>query len=223
MRRHFTIALAGALLLAACASGIYHPVRRGETVWRIAQHYGLPHAEVLEANGLSEAEARRLQPGTELWVPGAKAEQIPKRALRPLPFFGGGGVCAARGFQPAWPLKRGGQVRVSSRFGMRWGRRHRGIDIAAPAGTPVLAAAEGRVRFSGPLGNFGLLVVLEHGDGITTLYAHLRRALVRKGAAVKRGARVGEVGATGNATGPNLHFEVRVRGTSVNPLPCLPP
>ena len=107
-------------------------------------------------------------------------------------------------------------------FGPRGDRLHAGLDFAAPSGTPVAAAAGGRVAYAAPLvGGWGLLVTIAHGSGVRTLYAHLSRIDVRVGQRVAAGAPVGAVGATGHATGPHLHFEVRFRGAAVDPAPAL--
>ena len=118
-----------------------------------------------------------------------------------------------------WPLR----VAIGDPFGPRpGGRFHTGIDLPAPTGTPVRAAATGRVAWAGWLwGGWGNLVTLANGHGVRTLYAHLSRIDVRVGERVAGGAVVGAVGATGDATGPHLHFEVRVRGAAVNPVPAL--
>jgi murein DD-endopeptidase MepM/ murein hydrolase activator NlpD len=119
-----------------------------------------------------------------------------------------------------WPAKGV----FTSGFGPRWGRMHRGIDIAAPIGTPVMAAASGEVIFSGwNSGGFGNLVKIRHGDGSVTYYAHNNRLLVRKGEYVEQGQQISEMGSTGRSTGPHLHFEIRVGGTNaVNPVALLP-
>jgi murein DD-endopeptidase MepM/ murein hydrolase activator NlpD len=87
-------------------------------------------------------------------------------------------------------------------------------------GTPVVAARDGLVLAVGPLPGYGNVVEVQHDQGVTTLYAHLSRALVDPGRRVTRGTPVGLVGATGDATGPHLHFEVRVRGAAVDPAPA---
>jgi murein DD-endopeptidase MepM/ murein hydrolase activator NlpD len=117
----------------------------------------------------------------------------------------------------AWPL----QGPVGSPFGPRWSKFHPGIDIEAPTGAPVAAAAGGTVSWAGPADGYGNLVILANGSGVRSFYAHLSRIDVRVGQWVARGARVGLVGATGEVTGPHLHFEVRVRGAAVDPLPAL--
>ena len=113
-----------------------------------------------------------------------------------------------------WPL----DGVVTSGFGMRWGRMHEGIDIAASTGAPVWAAAAGTVIHAGWLGGYGNLVVLDHGNGLATAYAHCSAILVGVGQTVAQGETMALVGSTGHSTGPHLHFEVRVDGVAVDPL-----
>jgi murein DD-endopeptidase MepM/ murein hydrolase activator NlpD len=116
-----------------------------------------------------------------------------------------------------WPVPYD-VARISSAFGVpRGSSRHQGLDLTAPKGTKVRTTADGRVTFSGRSGDFGRLVIVEHRDGYETRYAHLKSISVNKGKKVKRGAVVGTVGESGNATGPHLHYEVRLQGTPVNP------
>jgi murein DD-endopeptidase MepM/ murein hydrolase activator NlpD len=111
---------------------------------------------------------------------------------------------------------------VGDPFGPRGTRFHAGIDLIAPYGAPVSAAAAGTVIWAGYLaGGWGKLVIVAHGHGLHTLYAHLSRIDVHAGEIVATGTQLGLVGATGDATGPHLHFEVRVRGAAVDPLPAL--
>lgn len=122
------------------------------------------------------------------------------------------------------PFLRPVRGRITSRFDYRrhpilGGRRfHTGVDIAAPGGTPIRAAREGVVIFAGWLGGYGKCVIIDHGDGYTTLYGHCSSICVSRGQHVSRGQVVGRVGSTGLSTGPHLHFEVRYRGRPVNPL-----
>lgn len=124
----------------------------------------------------------------------------------------GSGTPSASGF--IWPLNG----TFVSGFGMRWGRMHEGIDIAAPTGTPVWAAAAGTVIHSGWLGGYGLLVVVDHGNSVATAYAHNSSLLVAVGQNVSQGETIALVGSTGNSSGPHVHFEVRVNGVAVDPL-----
>jgi murein DD-endopeptidase MepM/ murein hydrolase activator NlpD len=94
---------------------------------------------------------------------------------------------------------------------------HAGQDLDAPSGTPILAAASGTVILAEPRGGYGNCVVVGHGHGIATVYAHQSRLLVKPGDKVKAGDVIGEVGTTGLSTGPHLHFETRVKGVPVDP------
>jgi murein DD-endopeptidase MepM/ murein hydrolase activator NlpD len=109
----------------------------------------------------------------------------------------------------------------TSEYGTRWGRLHAGIDIAAPTGTPIWAALPGTVIVAGSQSGYGNTVVLDHGGGKTTLYAHQSRIAVRSGQEVDKGQVVGFVGSTGHSTGPHLHFETRSGGAPRNPRSCL--
>ncbi len=124
----------------------------------------------------------------------------------------GAGAPSASGF--IWPVSG----TVVSGFGMRWGRMHEGIDITASSGTPIWAAASGTVIHAGWLGGYGNLVVVDHGGGLSTAYAHASAILVGVGQQVSQGETVALVGSTGNSSGPHLHFEVRVNGAAVDPL-----
>jgi murein DD-endopeptidase MepM/ murein hydrolase activator NlpD len=107
---------------------------------------------------------------------------------------------------------------VTAEFGIpRGGSRHEGIDLAAPAGTPVWATADGTVVDTGRGGRFGKTVVIDHGAGYRTRYAHLKKIDTEKGKRVKRGDVIGRVGKSGNASGPHLHYEVLKNGVPVNP------
>lgn len=121
-------------------------------------------------------------------------------------------------------------------WGWRWSesrgawRMHTGLDLAAASGTPVLAARAGQVRLVESVGGYGLCVLINHGQGLETLYAHLSDALVQPGQAVEAGTLIGRVGMSGSASGPHLHFELRQRGgsgeaplTALDPTPHLPP
>lgn len=118
-------------------------------------------------------------------------------------------------------------ARLTSQFGMRThpvlgGRReHHGIDLAAPTGTPVYATADGTVSMAQYYGAYGNYVQVEHGGEMQTRYAHLSRLSVPNGVRVTKGQLIGYVGSTGRSTGPHLHYEVRIAGKAVNPLPYM--
>lgn len=134
---------------------------------------------------------------------------------------------AAGRFQPIQPLPRGTYWH-SSAFGMRthpitgvWGQ-HTGLDYAANAGTAIMAIEDGVVLRAESSGGYGLLVVIDHGGGISSWYAHARKLLVQAGQEVKQGQLIAEVGSTGNSTGPHLHLEIRVNNVPQNPIEYLP-
>jgi murein DD-endopeptidase MepM/ murein hydrolase activator NlpD len=119
---------------------------------------------------------------------------------------------SAAGF--IWPVNGP----VTSGFGMRWGRMHEGIDIGVGAGTPIHAAASGRVVYSGWMGGYGNLVAIDHGRGLSTAYGHQSSIAVGNGQIVSQGQVIGYVGCTGHCFGDHLHFEVRINGSAVDPL-----
>jgi murein DD-endopeptidase MepM/ murein hydrolase activator NlpD len=117
-----------------------------------------------------------------------------------------------------WPVRG----RVTSEYGWRWGRMHQGIDIAAPTGTAIIAAKRGVVIQAGQMGGYGNVVIIDHGGGFSTVYAHQSRIVARSGQSVEQRQIIGYVGSTGHSTGPHLHFETRVNGSAQNPRRYLP-
>ena len=131
----------------------------------------------------------------------------------------GGGPITAGPIKPGtgrfiWPVNG----TFTSPFGMRWGRLHAGIDVAAPTGTPMRAADSGTVQIAGWTGGYGNYTCIGHGGGISTCYGHQSSINVSVGQRVSQGAVIGAVGNTGNSTGPHLHFEVRINGQPVDPM-----
>jgi murein DD-endopeptidase MepM/ murein hydrolase activator NlpD len=129
---------------------------------------------------------------------------------------------------PAGPIRGGSSGMiwpvngpVVSPFGMRWGRLHAGIDIAAPTGTPIRAAKSGIVALAGVVSGYGNYTCVNHGGGLSTCYAHQSRFGTSSGAHVRQGQVIGFVGCTGHCFGPHLHFEVRVGGSPTNPMAYL--
>jgi len=121
------------------------------------------------------------------------------------------------GVPSIWPVDRKGVV-VTGEFGVRRGRsRHQGIDLAVPVGTPVWATADGKVVFAGKERRYGRTVLIDHGGGYRTRYAHLKRLGTKTGKRVDKGDLVGYVGKSGNASGAHLHYEVLKNGAPVNP------
>lgn len=227
VRRLLGVAVLAWAAAPGCASippgGTVHVLRPGENLYRLSLYYGVPVSSIRRANRLRDVT--QLPDGRRLRIPGARKPQ-PAYALAPP-----GSQVAARppAHQPdlrdlalreaeldfAWPLRG----RVSSGFGRRWGRPHEGIDIPARRGTMVRAAEAGRVVHSGGnLGAYGRVVIIKHAGRYQTVYAHNRRNLVRKGQFVEKGQAIAEVGSTGNARGPHLHFEIRRARRPQDPL-----
>lgn len=190
-------------------SGVYHTLLPGETLWRVSRSYGVPVETIAGANAI--ADVRRIPAGARLFIPGGRPHAAG------LPETEEAAHAHATGLAFVWPVAG----RVSSGFGGR--RRHDGIDVPAPRGALVRAAESGRVVYSGSgLDDYGNLVVVRHVGDYTTVYAHNRKNRVSRGEFVAKGDVIAEVGSTGNASGPHLHFEVRRRGRPLDPLRYLP-
>jgi len=204
--------------------GTWHVVRAGETPAQIAQEAGIPLEDLLEINGLRRGQP--LKPGRMVFVLGGagQASTIPADApqANPLPSVEPAAPIQAPSQAPLrWPLAK---PVLTSLFGKRWGRDHEGIDMKAPTGTPVLAAADGEVVYAGDkVRGYGNMVVLQHAGDLVTVYAHNSLLLVRVGDRIRVGQEISRVGDTGHSTAPHLHFEVRRREEPQDPLQFLPP
>ena len=156
-----------------------------------------------------------------LWIPGESRVQTVPKASSPSRSAKKKKVPTVKPRKGVliWPTKG----TLTSSFGKRNGRKHEGIDIAAPKGTPIYSAAEGEVVFSGwgPTG-YGKMVIIKHQHHLTTVYAHNSKILVKKGVRVKQGQKISLMGSTGRSTGPHLHFEVRNNTEPKNPIKYLP-
>lgn len=115
-----------------------------------------------------------------------------------------------------WPVPS--SYNISSNFGMRWGRKHEGLDIAARTGSSILSMADGVVVFSGTMGGYGNIIVIAHKNAFFSVYAHNHKNYTSKGQKVHRGQVIATVGSTGRSTGPHLHFEIRRHSRSLNPM-----
>jgi murein DD-endopeptidase MepM/ murein hydrolase activator NlpD len=138
-------------------------------------------------------------------------------ALAALPPLGPGGEMIPGSEESAFGLIWPVHGPVTSEFGPRWGGFHPGLDIAPPYGTPIMAAKDGVVVFAGPDAGYGNFVIIDHGNGLATAYAHQSRIATTKGAIVRQGQIIGYEGSTGDSTGPHVHFEVRINGVVENP------
>jgi len=194
--------MATVLLAAPSHAGTLHQVRQGETLWSIAHSYGTRVEDLMAANGLDDPEC--LESGASLTIPGDLEPARDPIPLSPASF--------------AWPL----DGVLTRGYGARGHHPHSGIDVAAPLGTIVVASAPGHaVRAGDRWGHYGIVVLIDHGQGFETLYAHCARVFVHPGEDVYAGQAVAAVGRTGNATGPHLHFELWQGGGRRDPLAFL--
>lgn len=208
----------------SAAKSSIHIVKAGETLWQIGQVYQISSQRIADANDIEDP--RELAIGTRLIIPGvAHADGGPQMAK--LHRFQAANSDSLRQYQAKgarlrFPLESG---RIVSTFGPRAGSFHDGIDVAAPVGTEVHAAHGGTVAYSGDeISGYGNLLIVKNEIGIMTIYAHNDRVFVHGGDKVKRGDLIAEVGQTGHASGPHLHFEVRMRDprsqyVAVDPMP----
>ncbi len=217
-RRVLVAVLLGGLA-AACSHGVYHRVQAGETLYRISKAYGVPVRELAKANHL--ADASRIEVGQRLFIPKAR-HQVPVSLITPrsVSVRRPGAPVPKGSIQFAWPLVGG---TVTSGFGHRGHSFHDGIDISAPAGTPVHAAQDGDVIYSNVLRGYGNVIIVRHASGFATVYAHNQFNRAHEQQHVHRGDVIGSVGDSGRTSGANLHFEVRQDNVARDPLDFLPP
>ncbi len=197
-------------------TGVLHTVASGDTLSAIAKKYEVEEAEISDFNGLSNSD--KLSIGRKLIIPDGyiapqrppvvdettDSSQLAEEQPAPLAV-----EHDASGF--IWPTTT---KHISQYF--RWG--HTGVDIDNRSLPPIYAAEAGTVEFAGRLGGYGNLVVVNHGAGLQTYYAHASAFYVEKGETVEKGQAIAKVGSTGRSTGPHLHFEIRKQGRPVNPL-----
>jgi LysM repeat protein len=194
--------------------GVLHTVKDGDTVESIAKTYKADPLAIMEYDWNKLTTPHTLKAGQKIIVPDGEKPYAPRLVY--LPDGRTVMVGAPRGLgRFVWPT----QGYITSRFGEDG---HRGLDIAAYMGAPIYAADAGVVTYSGLLGNYGLAVVIDHGNGYQSLYGHLSVYYPRVGQAVKRGQAIGKMGSTGKSTGPHLHLEITYWGGLVNPAAYLP-
>lgn len=205
--------------------GVYHKVRKGETLWRICHTYQANMKKVCSVNRIKDPG--HLVVGQEVFIPGAKrvrkVEAAPTQTAssaesrkKPAPPKAD---ASPEKLSFIWPVKGP----VTSWFGARKGQRHDGIDISAPKGTPIRAAENGKVIYSdNGISGYGNLIIIQHGGGFHTVYGHNSRNRVDVDERVNKWQVIAEVGNTGRSSGYHLHFEMRKNERAVDPMDYLP-
>lgn len=216
--------MAGETLHILTMEGTLHHIKEGDTLAAVAKRYNVDRQLVAGFNLL--AENSNLTAGEKLVIPGAstpavtmlRAESSAVENKEPsvlaLASRSSGGAQYPAFY---WPLMGS----ITSYFGLRDGQFHHGLDIAAPYGTEVRAIASGVVQYTGLQRGYGLMLILDHGNGWSSLYAHNSRLLVAEGQWVIAGQPITRVGSSGNATGPHLHLEIIQKDKKLDPLPYL--
>ncbi|HEB71460.1 MAG TPA: M23 family metallopeptidase, partial [Nitrospirae bacterium] len=181
----------------------YHVLKRGETLYKVARRYGVSVSKLKRLNRISDD--RDVKIGTRIYLPKKKNVGKTSRSRRNRKTSA---YTPRTRIRFIWPVKK---PDISSRFGIRSSKKHDGIDIRAPKGTPIYAAARGKILFSGkgPSG-YGKMLIIKHDKRTISIYAHNHQNLVREGEFVKQGRQIATVGRTGRATGYHVHFEIRV-------------
>lgn len=207
----------------------YHIVKKGDTLSRISKMYDIPIIDIINYNDIKSFEINK---GEKLYLTMNKPESTNKKEslknnqkeesskkdikkINPVSH-----ITKASDTSLFCPVKG----KITSRFGMRNGKPHKGVDIAASVGTPIYAVQKGKVVYVGRQRGYGNVVILEHDDYVMTVYAHNESNLVRLGDNVEKGQPIAKLGQSGTASGPHLHFEYRVQGKAIDPcqvLSCL--
>ena len=197
--------------------GVYHTVKRHQTFWRICKTYGVDMGEVARINGIRDKN--KIQVGQRIFMPGATKVLKVDIYVEDITARGKSTAVRYEKGKFVWPV----QGTVTALFGMDGKRKHDGIDISAPVGTPIRAADSGRVVYSdNKMRGYGNLIIIEHRDNFFTIYAHNKENVAEEEVLVKRGDIIARVGKTGNATGPHVHFEIRKGSKPLNPAQFLP-
>ncbi|MFO7896554.1 MAG: M23 family metallopeptidase [Candidatus Cloacimonadales bacterium] len=203
----------------------YHLVRPKEDIYLIARMYDLEIIDLIDINDLASLDP---QPGTKIYlVRSARPKSVPKPAASVDLKEEQAIVPETTAPKPRIISSDSKLVlpvagKVTSEFGLRNGRPHKGIDIANKKGTPILAALAGKVAYSGRQRGYGNVIILEHANSVMTVYAHNETNLVRVDELVKKGQPIATLGSSGVSSGPHLHFEYREKGRAINPRDLLP-
>jgi len=198
----------------------YYIAKKGDDLRMISAKYGIPISNLLDYNNLTSLNVTS---GEKIWLVESNQtsnQKDEKKVSEKKP------IIKTTKKHPKKKIKKHiGNLDlvlplkgvVTSEFGLRHGRAHKGIDVAAPTGTPINSVANGKVAFAGIQNGYGNVIIIRHSESIMTVYAHNERNMVREGDIVKKGQPIATVGRTGRATGPHLHFEYRINGKAINP------
>jgi murein DD-endopeptidase MepM/ murein hydrolase activator NlpD len=194
--------------------GVYHVVERHQTLYRICKTYGVDLKEVSSLNGISDPG--KIQTGQRVFIPGAKKVLKVEIYIDDVVAEPGEKVrIAYKKLDFIWPV----EGKINDGFEESESRRHQGIDISSPLGTPIKASNAGMVIYSNnTIKGYGNLIILRHSEEYVTVYAHNEVNFVEEGTLVEKGQTIGKVGQTGKATGPHLHFEIRKNNKARDPL-----
>jgi len=235
------ILFAALIFVSACGLpyGVYHTVKNGQTLYNIARVYNVPLRTIENANNITNDTD--LKPGEKIFIPGAEKVMYVSPTIKTGHSNRQKTVQITGRTKPSnlkkhrerhktvrhstsaisfvWPLRG----KIIQTFNTSNGNRHDGIDIKAPEGKSIRAAASGTVIYSNDtIRGYGSMIIIKHKKGFVTVYAHNSVNLVKKGRRVKQGEVIAKVGDTGYATTPHLHFEVRLHAIPKNPLKYLP-
>jgi murein DD-endopeptidase MepM/ murein hydrolase activator NlpD len=193
--------------------GVYHIVKKHQTLYRICKTYGIDIKEVSFLNGITDPA--KIRTNQRIFIPGAKRVLKVEVYIEDLVEESGHQEKVAyKKMNFIWPV----EGRLGDGFDETEGRRHMGIDIFSPAGTPIKASGSGKVIYSGnTIRGYGNLIILRHSEEFVTVYGHNEVNLVEEGEWVEKEQVIARVGQTGRATGPHLHFEIRKDNKAVDP------
>ena len=200
----------------------YYIAKKGDDLRIISAKYGVPISDLLDYNNFASLNVK---PKEKIWLKESKQVSNKKNKEK---------ISDKKPISEPKTTKKKSKKKikkhignldlvlplkgvVTSEFGLRHGRAHKGIDVAAPTGTPIKSVAKGKVAFVGIQNGYGNVIIIKHNENIMTVYAHNERNMVREGDIVKKGQPIATVGRTGRATGPHLHFEYRINGKAINP------
>ncbi|MCP4295997.1 MAG: LysM peptidoglycan-binding domain-containing M23 family metallopeptidase [Proteobacteria bacterium] len=186
-------------------NGHWYQFKKGDTIENIAKKFSLDPLEIQRENQIYDTDDVTI--GMKIFIPGVRKVKSRKPEAARITRRSDTG-------KMVWPSKG----TLSSGYGMRHGRMHQGVDLTRDKGKDIVASGSGIVKFAGNKKGFGKTIIIDHGNGLSTLYAHSEKIYVSKGEEVKQGKLISKMGSTGKSTGIHLHFEIHKNGVPQNPL-----